>query len=118
MLLLVKVFYNKVLLYFVVPSAPPENVTSWNTSSTSLMVAWAPVPTLLVHGLVRGYIVSYCKATGQRWCYTNTTTTDLHVQLNNLEKFTLYFVRVLAFNQKGRGPSSNNLTVSTAEDGK
>ena len=81
-------------------------------------MAWDAVPTGYTHGIVTGYTVLYSKSADHFRNPRSFTTTGLHIQLNSLEKYTLYLIRVLAFTIKGNGTSSNNVTVSTAEDGK
>ncbi|XP_074627543.1 uncharacterized protein LOC141885641 [Acropora palmata] len=41
------------------PSVPPTNVTAFNTSSTSIRVAWQPVSTVGLPGILRGYRVYF-----------------------------------------------------------
>ena len=49
--------------------------------------------------------------------FSNVTTQVTFTELYNLDKFTLYFIKVLAFTIKGNGALSNQAFVRTDEDG-
>lgn len=95
---------------------PPTRLAAYNTSSTSVMVTWLPVPDGYVHGILRGYRLFF-KIDEDRF-YQNVTTLNQSFELTGLEKFTNYSVKVLAFTRIGDGNVSDPVLVSTDEDGK
>ena len=100
------------------PSLPPGNVQAHNTSSTSLMVTWNPVPQQYVHGILRGYTVTYRVENSNSGEAHNATTRKTSMEVTGLHKYTKYMIRVLAFTVKGNGNVSAWISVSTDEDGK
>ncbi|XP_001623142.2 uncharacterized protein LOC5501884 isoform X2 [Nematostella vectensis] len=100
-----------------VPSFPPENITAANTSSTSLLIQWSPVPKDHANGIILGYKILY-RVSGSNGSFsehrTNADTTATEV--TNLTHFTVYDVSVVAFTSKGDGPGSEPLIVKTAEN--
>ena len=99
------------------PSLPPKDITAYNTSSTSLKVTWNPVPQGHTHGFVLGYIVLYKREKNLNSSYINITSPVTSVQLTDLDKFTMYVVKVLAFTIKGNGVMTNGTHARTHEDG-
>ena len=108
---------KKLHFSLLVPSLPPADIQSHNTSSTSLMVTWNPVPKGFTHGIVLGYLVLYKKEKDSHYSYANKTSLVNSAELTNLDKFTMYVVKVLAFTIKGNGELSNKTLVRTHEDG-
>ena len=86
-----------------------------NTSSTGLMVKWRPVPEGYVHGVLQGYRIRFQVQGVSSW--SNLTTTNQSLELQALEKFTVYSIQVLAFTAIGDGNVSKPVWVSTDEDG-
>ena len=109
-----------ILLDFVVPSLPPQNLWANNISSTALITKWNPVPLGFVHGRLRGYRVLYKEKNNPSAQYTIITVPPgIRMQIiSNLKKFTYYTIRVLAFTIKGDGALSPPLNVTTDEDSK
>ncbi|XP_022784712.1 protein sidekick-1-like isoform X2 [Stylophora pistillata] len=99
-----------------VPSLPPTNLAAYNTSSTSLMVTWNPVPLGFTHGIVRGYMVLYKREKYGNESYSNITSSVTSANLTSLDKFTMYLIKVLAFTIKGSGAVTNDTRVRTRED--
>ena len=100
------------------PNAPPENVTAYNLSSTSVNVTWFPVPSHSLNGILQSYRVFYRDASvphspSMEIVVGNTT---LSVVISALKKFTIYSVWVKAVT-RAAGPSSTTVHVSTDEDG-
>lgn len=81
------------------------------------MVTWNPVPKGFTHGIVLGYLVLYKKEKDSHYSYANKTSLVNSAELTNLDKFTMYVVKVLAFTIKGNGELSNKTLVRTHEDG-
>lgn len=101
------------------PSAPPDNVTAYNLTSTSVIVTWFPVPSDLLNGILQTYQVSYRKAFDKNSSTTEIAVgnTSLFFIISGLKKFTAYSVWVKAVTIAA-GPSSSVLNVLTNEDGK
>ena len=99
------------------PTAPPQNVTVVNKTSTSIFITWDAVPPNQRSGEILGYKVSYTfrkktprtRTVGAQTIYTNLTV---------LQKFRRYNITVMAYNQHGDGPPSKALRVRTDEDSK
>lgn len=109
-------FINGLYVHFTVPSLPPKQLIAHNTSSTTLIVTWLPVPDGYVHGILRGYRLLF--KLDQNSLYHNVTTVNQTFELIGLQKFTKYSVKVLAFTRIGDGNISDHVVVSTDEDGK
>ena len=101
----------------VVPSLPPTDIRAYNTSSTSLTVTWNPVSQGYTHGIVLGYLVFYKRQQDVDGNFINASSLLLSADLEGLDKFTVYVVKVLAFTIKGNGVISNETSVRTHEDG-
>ena len=80
------------------------------------MVTWLPVPGGYVHGILRGYRLLF--KIDENSFYQNVTTVNQSFELTGLEKFTNYFIKVLAYTRIGDGNVSDPVIVSTDEDGK
>lgn len=106
-----------IIFFSLVPSLPPTNLSAYNTSSTSLMVTWNPVPQGFTHGIVLGYMVLYKRERDVNESYSNITSVVTSAQLTNLDKFTMYSIKVLAFTIKGNGAMTNYTYERTHEDG-
>ena len=116
----------------LVPSLPPLNITSTNTSSTSLLITWEQIPKKLVHGILLGYRVFYYQHTnayhGRRRRIRSVETLNETVRtlppnttslrIFNLKKFTYYSFQIVGFTSKGDGQISLTYNVSTDEDSK
>ena len=81
------------------------------------MVTWNPVPQGFTHGIVLGYLVLYKREKDVNRTYTNLTSLVTSVEVLNLDKFTMYVIKVLAFTIKGNGVISNKTHARTHEDG-
>ena len=87
-----------------VPSRPPDFVTAYNTSSTSLVVKWSHVPRQYFGEKPIGYNIHYSAFVETDYKHkrvnykTNTTTlTKLHV-------YAKYIIVVAAVSSDGEGP--------------
>ena len=99
------------------PSAPPENVTAYNTSSVSIIVFWAQIPKPHRNGLVLGYKVCYKRADTSNSVLYCTAVFALGIELGGLKPFTPYWITVLGYTNKGEGPTSEPIQVWTDEFG-
>lgn len=113
------VFFVFVIVASTVPSLPPQNVSSHNTSSTSLHISWQEVPHGFVHGILLGYRILFKIANkAVDFSVVSTSATTRYKELHGLGKFTVYEIGVLAFTGIGDGPNSTSVFISTDEDSK
>ena len=101
---------------FIGPGAPPQNVTGYNTSSTSINVTWNEVPEDKQHGDIIRYTVMYNKTTNVFNKSEVTQISEKIVELKGLDKYTIYDIKVLAATKIGDGPASDPIKVQTDED--
>lgn len=104
--------------YFQVPSAPPANVTAYNTSSVGIIVFWEQIPKAHRNGHVVGYKVCYKRADKNDSVLYCTAVFALGIELGGLNPYTPYWITVLGYTNKGEGPSGRPLQVWTDEFGK
>ena len=100
--------YKKV--FFLVPSAPPSNVTvQEKTSTSSLSIQWMDVPDNETNGHLIGYTVIYraVKVGGKEVVddvVKESVGTGTHsITLNDLQSFTTYEIRVAGITRRGEG---------------
>ena len=103
-----------------VPAAPPQEVTCSSSSSTSILVSWAPPPEEFQNGVITGYSIQYSiteaeNRTSQR--VDGILPESSPYLLENLEKWAEYGITVRAQTEAGEGPESLQLLVRTEEDG-
>uniref|UniRef100_A0A672HZM7 Receptor-type tyrosine-protein phosphatase delta n=1 Tax=Salarias fasciatus TaxID=181472 RepID=A0A672HZM7_SALFA len=101
------------------PSAPPQDITCTSSSSTSVLVSWAPPPPEFQNGVITGYSIQYSTTEGNK---TSKSVEGLAPDsspylLENLEKWTEYGITVRAQTEAGDGPESLQLLIRTEEDG-
>ena len=119
----------------LVPSLPPQDIEIQNSSSTSILVQWKPIPKNHVNGILLGIKLLYRSAprdnsivfstrarrsTEEDWSeYTIITLhpSALSYKMTSLKKFTNYSVSILGFTSKGDGNVSQQFVASTDEDG-
>ena len=98
---------------FIGPTAPPQNVTGYNTSSTSINVTWNEVPKDKQHGDIIRYTVMYNKTTN---VINKSEVSEKFFELKGVDKYTIYDIKVLAATWIGDGPASDPIKVQTDED--
>ncbi|KAJ3613986.1 hypothetical protein NHX12_017563 [Muraenolepis orangiensis] len=98
------------------PSAPPQEVVCTGSSSTSVLVSWAPPPEEFHNGLITGYTVQYAAGDGNRTSVRVEGVPAPAYLLEGLRKWTEYGVTVRALTEAGEGPESLQLLVRTEED--
>ena len=104
----------------LVPNVPPDNVQAITSSSTAVLVTWDPVPEIDRNGIITQYEVEFNQSTFNEISTSNLTTTDgsqLMVEVEGLEEYVEYTVRVRAFTSVGPGPFSGAMVNRTLEDG-
>ena len=104
----------------LVPNAPPDNVQALTRSSTAILVTWDPVPEIDRNGIIIQYQVEFNQSTFNEISSSNLTTADglqLMVELDGLEEYVNYSIRVRAYTSVGPGPFSVAVVNRTLEDG-
>ena len=102
---------------YIGPGAPPQNVQGYNTSSTSIRVTWKEVPEDKQHGDIISYTVMYKRTTNVTYKSVEVTPiSGKFAELNGLDEYTFYDIKVLAATNVGNGPASNPIKVQTDED--
>ncbi|GAB1598659.1 Down syndrome cell adhesion molecule-like isoform X2, partial [Argonauta hians] len=103
-----------------VPSGPPTDIRVQASGSTSLKVTWRTPLYDQQNGKILGYYIGYKRHnSSDAYVYVKKLTennSDLEQQIRNLLKFTRYNLHVRAFNSKGPGPISMDVTAFTLED--
>lgn len=102
---------------FVVPEGSPQNITPAATSATSVTLAWKPLTSDFANGAILGYrILLFDKL---RNITRNLTVQSLdQAVIEDLFPYTEYDARIVPFNSKGEGNSSDVISVRTKEAGK
>ncbi|XP_060773051.1 receptor-type tyrosine-protein phosphatase delta-like isoform X4 [Neoarius graeffei] len=101
------------------PSAPPQEVKCFSSSSTSILVSWKPPPVELQNGIITKYTIQYAATEGE-----DTSLQEIkeilpeksQYCLENLEKWTEYRITVTAHTDVGAGPESLPQLIRTEED--
>lgn len=101
-------------LYHQVPSEP-RNVSFTALTSTSFTVTWLPPAS--PNGIIDNYTLQYTDTTTGMMVVEMGITTESQV-LEGLSPARRYRVVVSALTDKGPGPESEPLVVTTLEDGK
>ncbi|XP_048579408.1 phosphatidylinositol phosphatase PTPRQ isoform X2 [Nematostella vectensis] len=99
------------------PTVPPSNVTGQNTSTSSILITWE----LIEHGPanqpdIHGYRVTVMNELFSEQSTKIVDNSTRYLEVSGLRTFTVYGVVIAAFNDKGDGPPSKLIHVST--DGK
>lgn len=105
---------------FIVPASPPGNVSAEVQSSTSIMVTWEDIPLIDQNGVIVIYEVLYEPLETFNGNITEQTvnSTDLFINLMDLEEFINYSISVRGYTNVGPGNYSVPVLVMTLEDGK
>ncbi|XP_015768418.1 PREDICTED: uncharacterized protein LOC107347066 isoform X3 [Acropora digitifera] len=93
------------------PSAPPANVSGYNTSSISVFVQWDQVPAAILY-----YTVTYRALPSGSVQRKTVTAPANQTTLTGLNKYTNYSIVVFASTCKGAGNISAPIFIVTDED--
>lgn len=105
----------------LVPGAPPQGVSAFAESSTSIRVEWQPPPENKQNGQIVYYKIFYVPKTE-----SDSSATVVEIKgsetkefvVNDLLMWTDYRIWMLAGTIVGDGPKSSPINVRTDEDGK
>ena len=98
----------------LVPSVPPQNVTTNVISSTAIMIIWNPPTVIYQNGFINYYQLIITNLNG-----FNSTATTPHTNYTamDLQINTLYNFEVAAATAIGLGPFSDPVSNQTFEGG-
>ena len=84
-----------------------------NTSSTSILISWEPLPVDDRNGVILGYNVTYESSDND---LVHTSTIDAMINITDLLVYTDYTVSVAAYTSIGNGPI-DSIVVTTDSSG-
>ncbi|KAK9751964.1 Neogenin C-terminus [Popillia japonica] len=93
------------------PTEPPSNVT-FEPSSTSITVRWEPPPPEGRNGIITGYKIR-CRKQGSKGDTATTASNLRSYILTNLERGSVYQIKLWAMNVNGTGPPTEWQHVNT-----
>nr|XP_022917260.1 neogenin isoform X2 [Onthophagus taurus] len=93
------------------PTEPPANV-SFEATSRTINVRWEPPPLKGQNGIITGYKIRY-RVQGNKGDTVTTPSNEREFLLRNLERGTLYQVKLWALNVNGTGPPTEWFDIST-----
>lgn len=105
-------------LLLSVPSVPPDNITAHNTSSRSIKVEWEDLPLSQSNGNLTNFVVLHAESNTSEYIKTILPPNSYHAEIENLQIFQPYKIRVVAHNRRGEGVTSLPLVVWTEMEGK
>ena len=101
------------------PSAPPANISGYNTSSRSIFVQWDDVPFWDQNGVITKYEIRYKEVDGSsNWEKNEIDSPSKSLTIQGLKRWQFYDIKVTAFTRKGGGPESEAIRIRTDEDSK
>ena len=101
------------------PATPPQNVQANAASSTEIMVTWEDILPIDQNGIITNYEVQYEPLEFMERLDTMfVNTTDMAVNLTNLQENVQYNISVRAYTIIGPGTYSDPVTERTLEDRK
>ena len=103
------------VVYFLAPSSPPTNVHFDNVTSTSFTLFWTAPPPESHNGFIRHYTVHCLEHDTEQTLQSISYSTERVV--DSLHPFYSYTCSVSAVTVID-GPSSDNVTILTSQDGK
>ena len=101
------------------PDKSPNNVTAYDTSSTSINITWQPIPSDHVNEILLDYDVIYRRIDKLKDNISMVTvnSTILHTELSGLGKYKQYSIQVAGRTAVGLGNFSEPVFVRTKQDG-
>lgn len=100
----------------------PVNITAINSSSTSVLLTWLPIPNEYSNGPILEYRVTFWELGSdnleKRLWKKVIDGERLSSHVTNLEKFTIYQFRMAGVNHRGVGVDSEPIETKTDQDSK
>lgn len=105
-------------LAFLAPQVTPTTFQGINSSSTSIVLNWDPIPQWQVAGILRNFHITYRSLSNVDNTTYNITLpiTDLTLEITNLQKYTNYSFQIKGAT-KFIGAATEPIIVTTDEDG-
>ncbi|KAM4807562.1 receptor-type tyrosine-protein phosphatase delta isoform 13-T13 [Rhinophrynus dorsalis] len=101
------------------PSAPPQDIRCKSQSSTSILVSWLPPPVEKQNGIITAYSIKYTGVDAEDnkpHEIVGITSDTKQYLLEQLEKWTQYYISMVAYTAVGPGPESSPILIRTDED--
>lgn len=111
------------MFYIPVPVMPPLNITATNTSSTTILLKWHPIPLNYSNGPILEYRITFTEVQksvheeNQDLWQRIVDGNKLSAFVTGLKKYTTYYFRMGGINRRGVGLDSMPITATTDEDG-
>lgn len=102
--------------YILVPTGPPQSLSAFPVSTTSIEVKWKPVTVSQQRGIITKYQVMVFNSSGMILS-REVLGNHYMVVLDGLQKRSNYSVKISAFTRKGQGPFSKLIYTSTNSEG-
>ena len=102
-----------IYIFFLVPVGVPNSLDGEFIDSTGITVNWLVVETLKRKGPIRGYKIFCCSKDGKLIKEESVDETKFTIDFRNLEIYTFYQFKVLAFTKVGDGPKSDAKLIRT-----
>lgn len=99
------------IICFSVPSEAPEWISAATKNSTSIELAWKPVPQRDLNGYLTNYVIRYTD--GEEEIQRKVGRHREEVVINGLRASTTYFFQISAATDKGEGPRSKPTEAKT-----
>lgn len=108
---------NCIPLYYhhSVPSESPDVISSTAIDSTTIEMVWTEPPVDTHNGIILSYNIILTVANTMDTFSINATSTS--VNITGLHPFYVYSLRVAGMTRHGTGPYSDDVSVTTLEDG-
>ncbi|KAI6654378.1 hypothetical protein LOD99_775 [Oopsacas minuta] len=106
------------------PSQPPQNITAYSNSATSITVAYYPPPYFYQNGIITRYLITIQGTPFDSELKEISVPVNLPVYplseegryiFTQLHAYNTYSIRVTAVNSVGAGPTSSPITATTLQ---
>ena len=102
-------------IQFSEPAESPSYVQIRKLTAVSATVTWKPLSKSSLNGKLTKYVVTQKENDGSS--LKSFDATEEKIDFTNLRPFTKYIVQVAACNSAGCGPTSEEISFTTAEAG-
>ncbi|XP_072152438.1 neogenin isoform X4 [Bemisia tabaci] len=107
----------RVRTYSSAPTKPPQSVTAKPFSSSVVTISWEPPPRDGQNGIITGYKIKYKKGDKKLKGEVVVTAGDRRMySLEDLDRSSVYHIRLWALNVNGSSPPSEWCSVETFEN--
>ena len=107
------------LFFFIVPTAPVDDIIFSSVESVSMTVSWDEVPCNGRNGPITGYYLTYTNITSSTSYTVNITGGDNRMyNLTGLIPYTNYTVSIIPYNYNMTGPARQEIQLTMNESSK